>query len=64
RDYYLRLQAAGKPHGVVINNVRNKLIHLVLSLVTNDVDYEADHLFNGVQGKGRTKNPAQLENIN
>ena len=64
RDYYLRLQAAGKPHGVVINNVRNKLIHLVLSLVTNDADYEANHLFNGAQGKGRTKNPAQLENIN
>ena len=28
-DYYLRLNAAGKPYGVIINNVRNKLIHMV-----------------------------------
>ena len=45
RGYFLRLKAAGKPYGVIINNVRNKLIHLVFSLVTNDMDYERDHEF-------------------
>lgn len=44
-DYYLRLKAAGKPYGVIINNVRNKLIHLVYSLVANDMDYEQNHEF-------------------
>lgn len=43
RGYFLRLKAAGKPYRVIINNVRNKLIHLVFSLVTNDLDYEKNH---------------------
>ena len=63
-DYYLRLKAAGKPYGVIINNARNKLIHLVCSLVTNDTDYERNHEFLRVQRKGRTEMSAQLENIN
>jgi len=63
-DYYLRLKAAGKPYGVIINNARNKLIHLVCSLVTNDTDYERDHEFLRVQRKGGTEMSAQLENIN
>ena len=45
REYYLRLKAEGKPYGIIVNNVRNKLIHLVFSLVTNDMDYEKNHQF-------------------
>ena len=63
-DYYLRLKAEGKPYGVIINNVRNKLIHLVHSLVANDTDYEKNHEFLRVQRKGKKETPAQLENIN
>ena len=54
-QYYLRLKEAGKPYGVIINNVRNKLIHLVFSLVTNDMDYEQNHeLLRGLR-RGRTE---------
>ena len=53
-DYYMRLKAAGKPYGVIINNVRNKLIHLVFSLVTNDTDYEKNHEYLRTQRKGGT----------
>ena len=63
-DYYLRMKAAGKPYGVIINNARNKLIHLAYSLVANDTDYERNHEFLRVQRKGRTEMSAQLENIN
>jgi transposase len=45
REYYLRLKAEGKPYGIIVNNVRNKLIHLVFSLVTNGMDYEKNHQF-------------------
>ena len=63
-DYYLRLKAAGKPYGVIINNARNKLIHLVYSLVTNDMDYEQNHeLLRGLR-KHRAEMSVQLENIN
>ena len=51
RDYFLRLQAEGKPYGVIVNNVRSKLIHLVFSLITNDMDYERDHEFKRIQRK-------------
>ena len=63
-DYYLRLKAAGKPYGIIINNVRNKLIHLVYSLVTNDTDYERNHELLRVHRKGRTEMSAQLGIIN
>ena len=43
RDYYQRLIARGKVHGVAINNVKNKLIHLVFCLVAKGQDYEANH---------------------
>ena len=42
-DYYLRLKSKGKPYGGIVNNVRNKLIHLIFSLVKNDMDYEDNH---------------------
>ena len=54
-DYYLRLKAAGKPYGVIVNNVRNKLIHLVYSLVTDDKDYEQDHEYQRKKRKGEQK---------
>ena len=43
RAYYDRMKAKGKPSGVVLNNIKNKLIHLIYSLVENDMDYEPDH---------------------
>ena len=54
-DYYLRLKAKGKPYGIIINNVKNKLIHLVFSLVANDMDYEQNHEFLRVK-KEQTNN--------
>ena len=41
--YYLRLKEAGKPFGVCVNNIRNKMIRVIYSLVQNDCDYEANH---------------------
>lgn len=43
RAYYERLVKAGKPKGVAINNVKNKLIHITFSLVRHDCDYEEGH---------------------
>lgn len=43
RDYYLRLRARGKVHGVVVNNIKNKLIHLAFTLVKTDCNYECHH---------------------
>ena len=63
-DYYLRLKEQGKPYVIIINNARNKLIHLVFSLVQNDMDYEHDHEAIRTQriGNGYTTTP--LKNIN
>ena len=43
KAYYDRLVAAGKPKGLALNNVRNKLIHIMFSLVKNGCDYEEGH---------------------
>ena len=43
RDYYLRMRARGKVHGIVVNNIKNKLIHLAFTLVKKDNDYEYHH---------------------
>lgn len=43
RDYYQRLIVKGKPHGVALNNVKNKMLHIIFSLVKNDCDYEVNH---------------------
>ena len=64
RDYYLRLKAAGKPYGVILNNAKNKLIHLMYSLVANDTDYEHNHEFLRAKRKGEQDITAQLEKIN
>ena len=41
--YYNRLKEKGKPLGVCVNNVRNKLLRIAFSLVQNDCDYEEKH---------------------
>jgi hypothetical protein len=64
RDYYLRMKATGKPYGIILNNVKNKLIHLVFSLVTNDVDYERNHEFLRAKRKSEQAMSAQLKTFN
>lgn len=44
-EYYQRLIARGKSHSIAFNNVKNKLLHLAMSLVTHDMDYEENHEF-------------------
>lgn len=41
--YADRLNAKGKPYGIVLNNVVNKILHILYSLVKNDCDYEEEH---------------------
>lgn len=50
-DYYIRKKTEGKPYGVILNNVKNKLIHLAFSLVENDTDYEENHEFRRARRK-------------
>jgi len=44
-EYYVRMSEKGKCHGIIINNIKNKLLHLSMALVTNDIDYEDNHEF-------------------
>lgn len=46
-QYYQRKIAQGKQHGVAINNVKNKLIHIAYALVRTDQDYQSGYVFNG-----------------
>ena len=55
-ESYLRLKAKGKEHLLILNNARNKLIHLAKSLIENDMDYEPNHEFLRLQR-------AQKENV-
>ena len=64
RNYYLRLKKEGKPYGVIVNNVRNKLIHLAFSLVTNDKDYEENHELLREKRKREQRIHDKLEIIN
>ncbi len=43
REYYMRLIGAGKHKGIALNNVKNKLVHILFSLVKHDCDYEENH---------------------
>ena len=52
KAYYDRLVAAGKPKGLALNNVRNKLIHIMFSLVRNGCDYEEGHEWKRKQQAG------------
>lgn len=42
-DYANRLLVKGKPKCIVKNNVVNKLLHIIYSLIQHDCDYESDH---------------------
>ena len=64
RDYYLRLQAKGKPYGIILNNAKNKLIHLMFSLVANDCDYEQNHELLRAKRMGDQSKSAQIGIIN
>ena len=63
-DYCLRLKEKGKPYGIIINNARNKLIHLVFSLVQNDMDYERNHEYIRMQRRVNADFTTELKNIN
>jgi hypothetical protein len=39
RDYYTRMIANGKKHGVAINNVRNKMIRIIVAMVRDKQKY-------------------------
>ena len=42
--YYVRKIAQGKKERLVINNVRNKLIHRIFAVVTNKIPYTENYL--------------------
>ena len=42
-DYRLRMEEKGKPHGVIITNIANKLLHIIYALAKNDCDFEKGH---------------------
>ena len=63
-DYYLRLKKKGKPYGIIINNARNKLIHLVFSLVENDTDYEQNHEYIRMKRRVNADFATEFKNIN
>ena len=63
-DYYMRLKEKGKTYGIIINNARNKLIHLVFSLVGNDTDYEQNHEYIRTQRRAKNDFATELMNIN
>lgn len=44
RDYYLRKTTEGKCHWLVLNNVKNKLIHRIFAVVRNQKMYEKNYL--------------------
>ena len=39
RNYYTRMIAIGKKHGVAINNVRNKMLRIIVAMVRNKQNY-------------------------
>lgn len=44
QDYYQRMEAKGKPHLVIINNVINKLIRLYCAMWNNQVEYDPNYI--------------------
>jgi hypothetical protein len=47
RHYYERKQAEGKQECVIINNIRNKLIHRIFALVRNKQLYQVEYIIPG-----------------
>jgi transposase len=44
RLYYHKKQLEGKPHYLIMNNVSNKLLRIVFSVVRNKTPYTSDHV--------------------
>ncbi|MDR1120288.1 MAG: hypothetical protein LBM08_05160, partial [Dysgonamonadaceae bacterium] len=44
RNYYQRKTAEGKNRWLVVNNVRNKLIHRIFALVRNKQLYQLEYI--------------------
>ena len=61
KAYYDRLIAVGKPKGIALNNVKNKLLHIIFSLVEHDCDYEENHEWERTMRNGKTEQHAELE---
>ena len=40
KSYFERLVANGKPYGIAVNNVKNKLIHIMYALIKNASEYK------------------------
>lgn len=45
QKYRERMATAGKAHGVIVNNIANKLLRIAYSLVEHDCDFETNHEF-------------------
>lgn len=43
--YRQRMEQAGKPFGIICNNVKCKLIKIIYALIRTDSDFDADHKF-------------------
>jgi transposase len=46
KDYFIRKLQDGKERSLVINNVRNKLIHIMFAVVKNKQNYDPDYKLN------------------
>lgn len=42
-EYFAKMLAAGKHRSIAMNNVKNKLVHILFSLVKHDCDFEENH---------------------
>lgn len=54
--YYNRLIAAGKAHPVALNNVKNKLIHIMTAMVKNGTEFDENY-----EAKRQTKSALNTE---
>jgi hypothetical protein len=43
RQYYMRKKADGKEDWLIVNNIRNKLIHRIFARVRNKQRYQLDY---------------------
>lgn len=52
RQYYLRTIERGKNHSLALNNVKNKIIHILVAMVRNKTKYDPDFFKNNYQKIG------------
>lgn len=43
RDYAARLRSKGKHEGIVVNNVKNKIIHIIFKMIETKTEWNPDH---------------------